>query len=66
MKEIHVLSIFCITLPVRVYDLNSCTYKNFSDGLLMEQGKDKTAEERRIAICIFDDMAEHCREAALK
>ncbi|CAL9024177.1 unnamed protein product [Prunus brigantina] len=29
-------------------------------------GKDKTAEERRIAICIFDDMAEHCREAALK
>ncbi|XP_021282305.1 importin-5-like [Herrania umbratica] len=29
-------------------------------------GKDKTAEERRIAICIFDDVAEHCREAALK
>ncbi|XP_040372293.1 importin-5 isoform X1 [Rosa chinensis] len=29
-------------------------------------GKDKTAEERRIAICIFDDIAEHCREAALK
>ncbi|PPD82642.1 hypothetical protein GOBAR_DD20432 [Gossypium barbadense] len=30
------------------------------------QGKDKTAEERRVAICIFDDIAEHCREAALK
>jgi hypothetical protein len=30
------------------------------------QGKDKTAEERRIAICIFDDVAEQCREAALK
>ncbi|KAJ9541237.1 hypothetical protein OSB04_027743 [Centaurea solstitialis] len=29
-------------------------------------GKDVTAEEKRIAICIFDDVAEHCREAALK
>ncbi|KAE8684056.1 ARM repeat superfamily protein isoform 2 [Hibiscus syriacus] len=29
-------------------------------------GKDKTTEERRIAICIFDDIAEHCRDAALK
>lgn len=29
-------------------------------------GKDKTAEERRVAICIFDDVAEQCREAALK
>ncbi|KAJ3674613.1 hypothetical protein LUZ60_005229 [Juncus effusus] len=29
-------------------------------------GKDKTGEERRIAICIFDDVAEQCREAALK
>ncbi|GAB4835111.1 hypothetical protein Ancab_000019 [Ancistrocladus abbreviatus] len=29
-------------------------------------GKDKTAEERRIAICIFDDVAEQGREAALK
>ncbi|XP_065638952.1 uncharacterized protein LOC112004728 [Quercus suber] len=29
-------------------------------------GKDKTPEERRIAICIFDDVAEQCREAALK
>ncbi|KAK2641516.1 hypothetical protein Ddye_023279 [Dipteronia dyeriana] len=27
---------------------------------------DKTPEERRIAICIFDDVAEQCREAALK
>ncbi|GJW24319.1 importin-5-like protein, partial [Tanacetum coccineum] len=32
----------------------------------MWQGKDKTSEERRIAICIFDDVAEQCREAALK
>jgi hypothetical protein len=30
------------------------------------QGKDKTAEERRIAICIFDDVVEHFKEAALK
>ncbi|XP_059462421.1 uncharacterized protein LOC132191425 [Corylus avellana] len=29
-------------------------------------GKDKTAEERRIAICIFDDVVEYCHEAALK
>ncbi|CAO2832879.1 unnamed protein product [Amaranthus hypochondriacus] len=29
-------------------------------------GKDKTAGERRVAICIFDDVAEQCREAALK
>ncbi|KAG5517746.1 hypothetical protein RHGRI_038206 [Rhododendron griersonianum] len=29
-------------------------------------GKDKTAEERRIAICIFDDVAEQCHETALK
>ncbi|KAF8681903.1 hypothetical protein HU200_045352 [Digitaria exilis] len=29
-------------------------------------GKDKTSEERRIAICIFDDVAEHCREAAVR
>lgn len=29
-------------------------------------GKDKTAEERRIAICIFDDVAEQCSQAALK
>ncbi|KAF0913161.1 hypothetical protein E2562_020287 [Oryza meyeriana var. granulata] len=28
--------------------------------------KNKTAEERRIAICIFDDVAEHCREAAVR
>nr|AAX95644.1 HEAT repeat, putative [Oryza sativa Japonica Group] len=28
--------------------------------------KDKTVEERRIAICIFDDVAEHCREAAVR
>lgn len=34
--------------------------------LLIKQGKDKTAEERRIAICIFDDVVEHCSEAALK
>ncbi|KAK4258237.1 hypothetical protein QN277_007709 [Acacia crassicarpa] len=29
-------------------------------------GRDKTPEERRIAICIFDDVAEQCRETALK
>ncbi|CAJ2671513.1 unnamed protein product [Trifolium pratense] len=29
-------------------------------------GKDKTSEERRTAIWIFVDVAEHCRESALK
>ncbi|KAL5563592.1 hypothetical protein UlMin_033339 [Ulmus minor] len=29
-------------------------------------GKDKTPEERRIAICIFDDVAEQCQGSALK
>ncbi|VAI01413.1 unnamed protein product [Triticum turgidum subsp. durum] len=29
-------------------------------------GKDKTSEERRVTICIFDDVAEHCREAAVR
>ncbi|KAM0952064.1 putative importin-beta domain, armadillo-like helical, TOG domain, importin beta family [Dioscorea sansibarensis] len=29
-------------------------------------GKDKTSNERRVVICIFDDVAEQCREAALK
>ncbi|KAF9670235.1 hypothetical protein SADUNF_Sadunf13G0047300 [Salix dunnii] len=33
---------------------------------LFDRGKDKTAEERRIVICIFDDVVEHCKEAALK
>ncbi|KAK9062401.1 hypothetical protein SSX86_019587 [Deinandra increscens subsp. villosa] len=28
--------------------------------------KDRTSEEKRIAICIFDDLAEHCRDAAVK
>ncbi|KAK1410940.1 hypothetical protein QVD17_37483 [Tagetes erecta] len=29
-------------------------------------GKDRTAEEKRIAICIFDDVSEHCRDSAVK
>ncbi|KAL2456836.1 ARM repeat superfamily protein [Forsythia ovata] len=40
--------------------------ENEQEEELFNQGKDKTAEERRIAICIFDDVAEQCREAALK
>ncbi|KAL5976762.1 Importin-5 [Asimina triloba] len=40
--------------------------ENEQEEELFDQGKDKTAEERRIAICIFDDVAEQCREAALK
>ncbi|KAL2633872.1 hypothetical protein R1flu_005351 [Riccia fluitans] len=29
-------------------------------------GKDRSPEEKRVAICIFDDVAEQCREAAIK
>ncbi|CAN8252385.1 unnamed protein product [Cochlearia groenlandica] len=29
-------------------------------------GRDKTAEERRISICIFDEVVEQCSDAALK
>ncbi|EPS66414.1 hypothetical protein M569_08363, partial [Genlisea aurea] len=41
-------------------------FDELSQFLMPMWGKDKTAEERRIAICIFDDVAEQCREAALK
>ncbi|KAK4338997.1 hypothetical protein RND71_040459 [Anisodus tanguticus] len=41
-------------------------FDELSSYLMPMWGKDKTAEERRIAICIFDDIAEQCREAALK
>ncbi|KAL0459870.1 UNVERIFIED_CONTAM: Importin-5 [Sesamum latifolium] len=41
-------------------------FEELSSYLMPMWGKDKTAEERRIAICIFDDLAEQCREAALK
>ncbi|PWA83038.1 armadillo-type fold protein [Artemisia annua] len=29
-------------------------------------GKDRTSEEKRIAICVFDDVAEHCGDATFK
>ncbi|KAI3697013.1 hypothetical protein L6452_29707 [Arctium lappa] len=41
-------------------------FDELSSYLMPMWGKDKTAEERRIAICIFDDVAEQCRDAALK
>ncbi|KAL3518942.1 hypothetical protein ACH5RR_021531 [Cinchona calisaya] len=41
-------------------------FDELSSYLVPMWGKDKTPEERRIAICIFDDVAEQCREAALK
>ncbi|KAK6137805.1 hypothetical protein DH2020_028453 [Rehmannia glutinosa] len=40
--------------------------ENEQEEEVFDQGKDKSAEERRIAICIFDDVAEQCRESALK
>jgi len=46
---------FCFLIPFRPSAIDN-----------QYQGKDKTSEERRIAICIFDDVAEHCRETALK
>ncbi|KAK6772665.1 hypothetical protein RDI58_027903 [Solanum bulbocastanum] len=41
-------------------------FDELSSYLVPMWDKDKTTEERRIAICIFDDVAEQCREAALK
>lgn len=41
-------------------------FEELSSYLTPMWGKDKTPEERRIAICIFDDVAEQCRETALK
>ncbi|CAL0323404.1 unnamed protein product [Lupinus luteus] len=41
-------------------------FDEFSSYLTPLLGKGSTSEERRIAICVFDDVAEHCREAALK
>ncbi|KAK1314837.1 hypothetical protein QJS10_CPA06g01575 [Acorus calamus] len=41
-------------------------FEELSSYIMPMWGKDKTAEERRIAICIFDDVAEQCRDAALK
>ncbi|KAL2320474.1 hypothetical protein Fmac_029443 [Flemingia macrophylla] len=41
-------------------------FEELSSYLTPMFGKDKTSEERRISICIFDDVAEHCRESALK
>ncbi|KAL1823075.1 hypothetical protein ACET3Z_009853 [Daucus carota] len=41
-------------------------FEDLSPHLNPMLGKDKTAEERRVAICIFDDIAEECREAAFK
>lgn len=33
---------------------------------LSGQGKDRTPDERRVAICVFDDVAEQCGDAAIK
>ncbi|KAI7729183.1 hypothetical protein M8C21_025857, partial [Ambrosia artemisiifolia] len=41
-------------------------FDELSSYLMPILGKDKSSEERRIAICIFDDVAEQGREAALK
>ncbi|CAA7395378.1 unnamed protein product [Spirodela intermedia] len=41
-------------------------FDELSTFIMAMWGKDKTPEERRVAICLFDDVAEQCREAALK
>lgn len=46
--------------------LAACVSFNSLYELVLYQGKDRTPEEKRVAICIFDDVAEQCREAALK
>ncbi|PHT40214.1 hypothetical protein CQW23_19068, partial [Capsicum baccatum] len=41
-------------------------FDELSSYLMPMWGKDKTAEERMVAITIFEYVVEHCREAALK
>ncbi|GJW05293.1 importin-5-like protein [Tanacetum coccineum] len=41
-------------------------FDELSSYLIPMLSKEKTPEERRIAICIFNDVAEECREAALR
>ncbi|KAB2607538.1 importin-5-like [Pyrus ussuriensis x Pyrus communis] len=41
-------------------------FDELSSYLMPMWAKDKTPEERRIAICIFDEVAEQCRQAAVK
>ncbi|KAJ8645121.1 hypothetical protein MRB53_006869 [Persea americana] len=41
-------------------------FDELSSYITLMAGKDKSPEDRRIAFCIFDDVAEQCREAALR
>lgn len=57
----------CLGTLIKIYKASFLPFiDELSSYLTPMWGKDATPEERRIAICIFDDVAEHCREAALK
>lgn len=57
----------CLGALIKTFKASFLTFfDELSSYLTPMWGKDKTAEERRIAICIFDDVVEHCHEAALK
>ncbi|KAM7500304.1 hypothetical protein LguiA_024718 [Lonicera macranthoides] len=57
----------CLGTLIKTYKASFLPFFDELSSYLMPMwGKDRTAEERRIAICIFDDVAELCGEAALK
>ncbi|GAV78964.1 HEAT domain-containing protein/HEAT_2 domain-containing protein [Cephalotus follicularis] len=57
----------CLGTLIKIFKASFLPYfDELSSYITPMWGKDKTAEERRIAICIFDDVAEQCHEAALK
>lgn len=64
------ISLVCFSILNLLCDASMLSFFGFYSisfwYLVVLQGKDKTPEERRIAICIFDDVAEQCRESALK
>ncbi|KAM7251233.1 hypothetical protein ACFE04_023116 [Oxalis oulophora] len=57
----------CLGTLIKTYKASFLPFFDELSSYLMPMwGSDKTPEERRIAICIFDDIVEYCREAALK
>ncbi|KAG0485517.1 hypothetical protein HPP92_009596, partial [Vanilla planifolia] len=57
----------CLGTLIKTFKASFCPFfDELSIYVTAMLGKDKTPEERRIAICIFDDIAEQCLEAALK
>jgi len=58
----------CLSFPLESWSVDLVSYSYLMGvGFLMGgQGKDRTPDERRVAICVFDDVAEQCGDAAIK